>query len=61
MTQTKRIMKTIEVRATVEVPADATPQQIQEWVEFCLGVRSSIPISNPLAEYDLSADAASVY
>lgn len=32
-----------------------TRDQFKEWVEFCVGHRAEIQISNPLHEYDMDA------
>ncbi len=42
-------------------PIEATPQQIREWAEFCLGVRGDISIENPLHEYDLECNDVTIY
>ena len=50
-----------EVRITVSAPVECTDEQFQEWVEYCLGCRGSIPTSNPLHEYDLEAKDVDVF
>jgi len=51
---------TYEVEFTVTPPVDATEDQVQEWLEFCLGANAEISKSNPLSDYDMSADSFSV-
>lgn len=33
-----------------------TPEEIQEWLEFCLGYTGNISRDNPLKEYEFEAD-----
>lgn len=40
----------------VAVPVEATDEQVEEWVRFCVGNRGSIPNSNPLSEHDLECN-----
>lgn len=49
-------MKTIHVEFDVKVPAEATDDQIDEWVSFCTGERASISNSNPLVGHELEAE-----
>jgi hypothetical protein len=44
----------IYVEFTAEVPAEATEEEVLEWVRFCLGT-GSMSAKNPLS-YDLVAD-----
>jgi hypothetical protein len=47
----------IQVQVEIEVPvADATDEQIQEWLEFKLGIRADISIKNPLHDQDIDGD-----
>jgi len=46
----------IEVRFTAELPEEATTEQIQEWLEFNLGARGEMSMSNPLHLHDITAD-----
>ena len=50
-----------EVRITVSAPVECTDEQFQEWVEYCLGCRGSIPISNPLHEYEIEVEDVDVF
>lgn len=47
-----------KVRAEVEVtiPADATGEQVQAWLDFCFGARGGLAMDNPLADTDAEAD-----
>jgi hypothetical protein len=47
---------TVEVRFNLEVPEEATDEQIHEWLEFELGVTGSISVENPLSSTELMAD-----
>jgi hypothetical protein len=44
-----------EIKITVKAPCECTDEQYKEWVEFCLGYRGGMKMSNPLHEYDLEA------
>lgn len=49
----------IEVKFTVQVPDEATDQQIQDWLDNRLGCDAKIGLS-PLAGVDIEADDFSV-
>ena len=53
-------MDKITVEFTADYPCEATPEQITEWVEYSLGIRGGISTDNPLSEYDLEAETATV-
>ena len=46
-------MATYTVNFEIDPPADATTQEVEEWLEFQLGVRGGVNKSNPLAEHDI--------
>lgn len=52
--------KLIDVKFETELPVEATDQQIQQWLEYCLGATGGIESSNPLSDYDLEAHFLSV-
>lgn len=47
-------MKTIEVRLTVEVPAEADDEQITGWLEFSFGA-GTITLDSPLFGHDVES------
>lgn len=49
-------MKTAEVRITVDIPVEATDEQIKQWLKYETGYCADIPMSNPLSHYDLETD-----
>ena len=53
-------MKTVKARITINLPATANDDQIREWVEFNLHIRASMSGNNPLADFDLECDSASI-
>lgn len=48
-------MKMIQVTALINVPVEATDEQIREWVLFSL-YSGSIRLDNPLSNHDMDAD-----
>lgn len=44
----------------VRVPASATTEQVEEWVEFQLGYRGGMDRQNPLADFELAANDVNV-
>ena len=55
----REIMTTYRVTFEVTPPVDATEDQVEEWVRYCLGELGGIENENPLSDYDL--EAKSVY
>ena len=53
-------MKKIEFRATVEVPDDASDEDIQEWIEFELHARGYLRGTNEMAHMDMRCDEVMV-
>jgi hypothetical protein len=53
-------MKTVSVEFQVEIPVEATEEEIEEWVRFCLGEHGSMCGDNPLSCHDLQAEWGSV-
>lgn len=53
-------MKRISVQFEADVPEEATGEQTEEWVNFCLGARGSMAADNPLATHDMEAVFGSV-
>lgn len=43
------------VTITVPVPVDATRDQIREWIEYEVGHRSEMQLSNPLEAHQINA------
>lgn len=52
---------TKEIRITVTAPIECTEAQFEEWVRYCVHDIASIPITNPLHEYDMEAEDVRVY
>jgi len=52
-------MRNINVQFSVDVPDDATDEQIQEWLNFELGASGRMSMSNP-CEGSIDADSFSV-
>lgn len=52
----------MRIRVTFEVnlPTEATLDEAEDWVRFCIGATGSITNTNPLCTYDLDADFRSV-
>ena len=46
--------KRIDIMFSVEVPIEASEEQIRDWVEFGL-YQNSIQTANPLSKWDLKA------
>lgn len=46
---------------TVTAPCQCTEEQFEEWVKYCTGYQGSIPISNPLSEYDMDVSRLEEY
>ncbi|MEW6691579.1 MAG: hypothetical protein AB1340_01940 [Pseudomonadota bacterium] len=53
-------MKSVRVEFSVQVPDKVTDDQIEEWVEFELGVLGGMSGDNPLSDRDLEAESGSV-
>ncbi|HAR46419.1 MAG TPA: hypothetical protein DCS05_09700 [Nitrospiraceae bacterium] len=53
-------MKRISVQFEADVPEEATDEQTEEWVRFCLHERGSMAADNPLATHDMEAISCSV-
>lgn len=49
------------VKFSVEVPDDASDEDIEAWVAFELHALGSMSAANPLAHTDLRAEFGSVY
>lgn len=43
----------IQCTATVILPANATRDEVDEWISFSLNYRRSMKMNNPLENYDL--------
>lgn len=54
-------MKTVEVKieGTISVPDEATDEQIQEAVEFAVGINGQMSLNNPV-QMDLDWEQGSV-
>lgn len=46
----------IEVTFTVVLPVNASEQQVNDWIDFSVGARSDIRISNPLCDEQFGAE-----
>ena len=53
-------MAKINVEFSIDLPVDATREQVREWVEFELGNRGSCSGDNPLIDYEIEADRVSI-
>lgn len=42
----------VSVEFDVELPAEATDEQVDEWLRYAFGERASMSGDNPLSEYD---------
>lgn len=42
-----------EVRFTVRLPAEATPEEAESWLRFCLHDTNSMRVDNPLSRYEI--------
>jgi hypothetical protein len=48
-------MGKFSVEFEIDVPVDATEEQVEEWLSFQLGETASIMCSNPLSSHDIEA------
>ncbi len=46
-----------ECTLKMTLPVDATKQEVEEWLEFNLGIRNVMEGNNPLSHYDIEADS----
>ena len=53
-------MAQINVEFSIDLPVDATSEQVREWVEFELGNRGSCSGDNPLVDYEIEAKRVSI-
>ena len=53
-------MSTYTVKFEVTPPVDATKEQVEAWVRYCLGDLCGIDLANPLSNHDLSANYVEV-
>lgn len=42
-----------KVEFEITPPTDCTEQQFKEWIDYSLGLRADILMTNPLCDYDL--------
>lgn len=52
-------MSTYTVRFDVDLPDAATPEQAEEFIQFCIGARADCSTDNPLAFDDLASHGVS--
>ncbi len=53
-------MKYVEVNFTAKIPVPATRGEIDAWIKFNLHASGSLPLDNPLSNYDMESDWSSV-
>lgn len=54
-------MTTIQLNATIQVPQEATPEQVKEWISYHLNCANGISANNPLfAEDNLFAETINI-
>jgi len=53
-------MKIVHVEFLLDVPVDATTEQIKEWVCYQVHQYASISFENPLSEYEIEARRVTV-
>jgi hypothetical protein len=49
-----------EVRFSVDIPCEATYEEIEEWLRFELHERAKMKVSNPLSDFEMAANYGSV-
>lgn len=47
-------MDDYRVEFNVTPPVEATPEQVEQWIQYCVGWRADIAIDNPLSGFDLT-------
>jgi hypothetical protein len=47
--------RVVSVRFEFAMPAAATREQVDEWIAYVTGARSSCMLTNPLLDFDLQA------
>ncbi len=47
------MLKKVEIRLEIDVPDNATNQQIEDWVSFQVGLLGSCSGDNPMVDMDL--------
>lgn len=45
----------VRVEFELVLPADATEQQVDDWIRFELNLHGSLSLSNPLDQYEIEA------
>ncbi len=45
----------IRVEFEADIPADATKEQVEEWIKYELGATGRIETANPLSDHGLTA------
>ena len=53
-------MARITVEFSIDIPVEATSEQVSEWLEFNLGYRGSCSGENPLLDYEIEAERVSI-